>query len=123
MRKKVQLDVFFMYESYWPMISLLTNEQAGWLLKALLCQHGAPIRCPKYDVRTFQCLGIIQHDMEERIRRSEKLSAIRRKAGSRGGAAARDRRHADAGGTTPPDGGDRREEGQAQPEAAAGKPN
>ena len=75
---------FILYTDYFEQIQMLTIEQRGVLLTALMCyQLGDDL--PEMDSLTMMCYSFISSDVRRNNRKYEEIAEKRRAAGSKGG--------------------------------------
>ena len=77
-------DGFVIYTKYEEQIKMLTDTQAGVLLRAMLShQKGTPL--PKMDGMTTMAFTFIRQQIDAENQKQESISAIRKEAGKKGG--------------------------------------
>lgn len=77
-------DGFVIYTKYEEQIKMLTDTQAGVLLRAMIShQKGGPL--PKMDGMTTMAFTFIRQQIDAENQKQESISAIRKEAGKKGG--------------------------------------
>lgn len=77
-------DGFVIYTKYEEQIKMLTDTQAGVLLRAMIShQKGDPL--PKMDGMTTMAFTFIRQQIDAENQKQESISAIRKEAGKKGG--------------------------------------
>lgn len=76
---------FIMYNEHWGGIGLLTNEQRGVLLQALMAYNGANCKMPEMDQATACIFAMIQPRMDANRKKYQETIEKRKEGGKLGG--------------------------------------